>query len=123
MLVEQTAAAEGQDAAVEGQQDRQLDDEGQTAGEGADAVLLVELPHLLRHALLLAFVALAKPGDLRLQGLHGPLGADLAQRERDHQQTYRDGEQHDGDGVAAHHILNESQNRAERVYGPGLPGG
>src|SRR6476661_569703 len=69
----------------EGDEDRQLRDQGDAGGKGVDFVLLVEAHHLLLHALFVVLVFGLDLFDLRLQGLQSAHPFQLFVGQRDQQ--------------------------------------
>ena len=65
------------------QEDRHLDKDRQTRGEGVGSGVLVELHRLLGHAFAVVAVLLLKLLDLRLDQLHVAAGFDLLDEQRD----------------------------------------
>ena len=86
----------------EGDEDRQLRDQGDAGGKGVDFVLLVEAHHFLLHALFVVFVFLLDLLDLRLQGLQRahPFQLFVGQRDQQRPDADRQGDDRAAPGEA-----------------------
>ena len=97
---------------VEGEQDRQLEEERQTAAEHVHAVLAVERGRLLADLPLVALVLALDLPDQRLHPLHLLLGANLADEQRGEQGPDDDGQDDDRQRQIVEEELVESPIRA-----------
>ena len=100
---------------VEGEQDRQLEDDRKAAAELVDAVLLVERHRLFRDLLAVALVLALQLANERLHPLHLLLRADLAHEER--REDGADDDREDDDRqreVEERELVQEDQQVEER---------
>jgi hypothetical protein len=94
----------------EGDEDRQLQEQGNAGGERVDLVLAVEPHHLLLHALAIVLVLLLDLLHLRLQRLQRPHPLQLPVGERQDRGAGDDGEQDDRHPPAESKIVEEVED-------------
>src|SRR3954470_16873716 len=100
----------------EGEEDRQLRNQGDARGKGIDFVLFVDAHHFLLHALFVVFVLLLQLFDLRLQRLQRSHPLQLFVGEGDQHRPRDDGEGDDRHApTEAHAVVEELQDRVRKI--------
>ena len=94
----------------QGEEDRHLQDQGETRTHGVDLVLLVELHHLLIEDFSIALVLLLERLDLGLQLLHAPHALELTVGQRDEHDTDQDREKHYGPAPVVGEAIEELED-------------
>ena len=101
---------------VEADEDRDLDDDRQAGPERVDALVLVELHHLLVQHLAVAAVLLLELADLGLQRLHAAHRLLLLDRQRHEREAHEEGEQDDRPRPRrARDVVDVDEGPAQRV--------
>ena len=99
---------------VQTHHDRQRDEVGQTAAHRADAVLLIQLLHLLVELDTVVRVLLLQLLELGVHRAHGEHTLLALDGQRDADQLYQQREQDNGDTVVLHDAVQPLQQQAER---------
>ena len=117
-----TGRSEPVQHAVQHDEDRHLDQEGQAPAERVDLVLLVELHQLFVELLPVALVLLLDLLHLGLEPLHLQHRLRALEGQRREQHHHREGEERDGDGVVGDQAVEPSQDCGDGVeHLDGLP--
>ena len=98
-------------------EDRHLQEKGQTPAERVDLVLLVELHHLFVELLAVVLVLRLELLDLGLHPLHGDHRLRLLRGEREQHEPHRDREQDDRDTRVRDDGVEEREDRAQALRG------
>ena len=107
---------------VEGEQERQLDQERQAAAELVDAVLPIERHRLFRDLLAIALVLPLQLAHEGLHPLHLLLRADLGVEERRDEEADDDGEDDDREREVAEQVRVERDQEVEEREEEDVPG-
>jgi len=95
---------------VQRDEDRHLEQEGETTTKWVDLVLLVELHHFFVELLLVVLVFRLKLLDLRLHALHGDHRLRLFRRQRKQGEPHGDGQQNDRHAGVRNHGVEERED-------------
>src|SRR6478609_9188779 len=100
--------------AIDAEEDRNLDDHRQTAGQRIHLILLVERHRFLRDLLAILAIFLLEFFDLRLQLLHRLARTDRANREGEQQRLHDDRKDNDGEAATMERDRQEVEHALKK---------